>query len=658
MRNTLKIGKNFVWSLTAILLLTACTEKFGTEKSTSAWKMQVIPGQIETRGSVETEFKTGDRFGIYIVNRTTTDIPSPLTLAEGNWTDNLGNLLKKDGSWECDLPLYWKDKETKVDAYAYYPWTETPPNADVNRWPIRVAKDQSTEDSIRISDFLWGKTAGASYATDNGRLTLNFSHRLSKLNITVKVTANGNVVKAKVASIKLSGLQIAGICDLNTGEITVSPGNTEEMKPYQNPVQPHKAEILIIPQTVEAGKLMTVVLNDAKVLKAYDYRLTSPVTFESGKTYDIGLVYTVDGWLDLDYRKIVFPWNGGSVFKGYSGEHYDEHISHLNISTNMDWQASVNTEAKDWCILTRENDQLSVNLVTSNETGLERTAYITIKAGDKTEQIEVVQEKPYFNVYPEALTFEAGADTKTIGITSELQWDYHLNGGENWCHLQKDESGLTLRADENRTTENRTAVITISAGEMTRNVTVEQKTYRIDITGELQDFSYLGNSQNVWISSVLPWKAYARDNWCKLGSWEGDQSWTPSTVHQGDAAMYISLDKNTTTSPRTTVIFVTNDIITRELTVTQQPATIRVIPSTLSFGVNGGEEKVIVETTVGDYTYTSSQPSWCTVKKDIFGGGLKITVLPNPTGATRSATVTCMTFEGGPSCTLEVTQSK
>lgn len=290
MKRKLKNKWGIILFFSFTLFLGACAGEDCETEGPSQPVMQIVTSGIETRAGVETQFVTGDEIGIYIVNRQTENVPAFMTGVRGNWLDNVKTTLSSNGIWDSNSTLIWKDKSTVVDAYAYYPWETTPSNAEITAWPVKVLADQTQAGAIRKSDFLWAKTNGISYASDNGRLTLGFKHCFAKLNISI--TGSGITSGAQVVSMEINGLKTTATFNMNTGAIKEVTGNVQSMTPYYSSEGKNMAEAILIPQTVEAGKFLSVTIQVSQGLKSYIYNLNETTVFKAGEEYDLRFEYT------------------------------------------------------------------------------------------------------------------------------------------------------------------------------------------------------------------------------------------------------------------------------------------------------------------------------------------------------------------------------
>ena len=97
-----------------------------------------IHQQPASKVAVDEGFCTGDVVGVYLVNY---DGATPGTLkVEGNQADNVRFSYNENGDWVSDYDVFYKDNDTKVDFYGYYPYADP---TSIEAYPFEVAKDQS-----------------------------------------------------------------------------------------------------------------------------------------------------------------------------------------------------------------------------------------------------------------------------------------------------------------------------------------------------------------------------------------------------------------------------------------------------------------------------------------------------------------------------------
>lgn len=121
-----------------------------------------LSGEIDQQAVTRVDdngFTDGDVIGVYIVDYEGNN-PGKLQ-ASGNRGNNVRYTFNAtDNQWNSAYNLYFKDQNTPIDVYGYYPYGNP---EDVNAYPFSVQADQSTPTvegvmgGYEASDFLWGK---------------------------------------------------------------------------------------------------------------------------------------------------------------------------------------------------------------------------------------------------------------------------------------------------------------------------------------------------------------------------------------------------------------------------------------------------------------------------------------------------------------------
>ena len=131
-------------AMTVLILMQGCTfseTEFKPEGSQAdAYKVSIYSDIFQQPAAKVTTdgFCTGDEVGVYIVNY---DGETPGTLkVEDNQADNVRFCYNESGEWVSDYDIFYKDNDTKVDFYGYYPYADP---TSVEAYPFEVAKDQS-----------------------------------------------------------------------------------------------------------------------------------------------------------------------------------------------------------------------------------------------------------------------------------------------------------------------------------------------------------------------------------------------------------------------------------------------------------------------------------------------------------------------------------
>ena len=249
-------------------------------------------GIDETRVA-DNVFEAGDRIGLYVVNRNSSDGSERPLATQGNHIDNA--LFAYDGMWRPETLLYWLDDKTYTDFYIYYPYTASV--ADVNNMEFSVAADQSTEAAYKAGDMLMGMAKNI--APTESAVQITARHAMSQMYITI-VPGNGFTAESLAAAdvkVRINGVRTHASANLATGEVE-AVGVTTTVTPYKDG-DVYKA--LIVPQSVGDGNLITVNVDGR------DYNMPKAFTFVSGKRHrftvtlsktNAGVNVSIDQWED------------------------------------------------------------------------------------------------------------------------------------------------------------------------------------------------------------------------------------------------------------------------------------------------------------------------------------------------------------------------
>ena len=226
-------------------------------------------------------FCDGDKIGLYGVNYTNNNATQGTLLDEGNQVDNARYTYNKElGEWQSSGSIYYKDAETNIDLYAYYPYG-SPEN--VNDYIFEVAKDQSGNDAVdgyAASDFLWGKTENITPSED--RVKIRFSHRLSRANVVLTEGSGfgeGEFNTLEKSVLVNNTIRTASI-DLATGD-AITAGEVEPEGIVMRATDDGWSAI-VVPQSVGAGEALLAITIDGIV---YRFKRGEAFTYEPGKQH-------------------------------------------------------------------------------------------------------------------------------------------------------------------------------------------------------------------------------------------------------------------------------------------------------------------------------------------------------------------------------------
>ena len=204
-------------------------------------------------------FCTGDDVGIYLVNYDG-DTPGEL-LVEDNQADNVKFTLGEDGTWKSEYDIYYKDNDTKVDFYGYYPYANP---SSIEAYPFEVAKDQRTPAehglmaTYEASDFLW--TKAENILPTEAKISLKFQHRMSAVRVRF-AQGTGWADEAEFAAAKKEVLVTNTIrkSTINLATGVVTPTGDTPLDGIIPAADGGDFRAIVVPQMVAAGEDVLVI---------------------------------------------------------------------------------------------------------------------------------------------------------------------------------------------------------------------------------------------------------------------------------------------------------------------------------------------------------------------------------------------------------------
>lgn len=237
--------------LIALALLVACTScghddpddpdvpPTPTEPDKPAAQIPINISTTITRATEEA-FESGDRIGLFVVNRNADGSAATLKPL-GNHLDNMPYTYTT--TWNAEKTVYWKDAQTHADFYMYYSYTQTV--ASVSAMPFGVSADQSNLGAYKSSDLIVGSTLDA--APSASPVNIAARHLMSQVEIVLKAGAGyseSSLADADV-SVKMN----------NLATFTVSVvGSVRSLTPYKDGAV-YRA--FVVPQTATGNNIIT-----------------------------------------------------------------------------------------------------------------------------------------------------------------------------------------------------------------------------------------------------------------------------------------------------------------------------------------------------------------------------------------------------------------
>ena len=228
-------------------------------------------------------FETGDALGLYAVNYENGNQTPGTLLAEGNQADHVKYIFSYENwQWTPVRKVYFKDIETNVDLYVFYPHAEP---ASVEAYNFEVQKDQSKPrvqnvmGGYEASDFLWAKVENV--APTEGKIKVQLDHKMAGAQVVLKEGTGfeeGEFALIEKHVIAVNTTRKASI-NMATGEV-VPVGEPQANGIVMCPQTDGSFRAVVVPQTVNAGAYLFNLTIDGKV---YRFKKDVDFAYEAGK---------------------------------------------------------------------------------------------------------------------------------------------------------------------------------------------------------------------------------------------------------------------------------------------------------------------------------------------------------------------------------------
>ena len=282
--------------------------------------------QIATKATAE-GFETGDALGLYAVNYENENSTPGTLLTEGNQADHVKYIFNfENWQWTPVKKVYYKDINTNVDLYVFYPHAEP---SSIEEYNFEVQKDQSkakTQTSLggyEASDFLWAKVENV--APTEGKIKVQLDHKMAGVHV---ILAEGTGFEEGefeliAKSVLATGITRKSSIDLATG--TVTPvGEAQSAGIVMCPQTDGTFRAVVVPQTVAAQTSLFSITVEGLT---YKFRKDADFTYEAGKVSQFTIKInrkTPTGEYELDLvESAIVSWAEDlNVHEGEARQYY------------------------------------------------------------------------------------------------------------------------------------------------------------------------------------------------------------------------------------------------------------------------------------------------------------------------------------------------
>ena len=233
-------------------------------------------------------FADEDKIGTFIVDYADGK-PGELKLT-GNRADNLYYKYNEAGNrWVPSYDVYFKDKNTPVDIYGYYPAGNP---ESIEEYAFEVQKDQRCEakgnnlSGYEQSDLLWAKAEKKT--SDDKIIWLNFHHKMAGIHVTLfegMGFEEGEFAKLKKDVLILNTVRKATV-NLATGGVMTS-GEVPETGIIPAREGDGEFRAIVVPQTIGPGsKVLYATVNG----RTYTLYTDDGIVYSAGKQHNFHLM--------------------------------------------------------------------------------------------------------------------------------------------------------------------------------------------------------------------------------------------------------------------------------------------------------------------------------------------------------------------------------
>lgn len=244
--------------------------------------------QVQTKVNAA-GFVDKDALGLFAVNYSDGNTVAGTLTDSGNQADNVKYVFNESAyKWSPVKGVYYKDVNTNVDLYLYYPYQSSV--TEVNASNFEVQKDQSsaaTASSLsgyEASDFLWGKAVNIT--PSESKVAVRLSHKMAAVNVILAEKegfAEGEFASLGKSIILTNTTRKAKI-NFATGEVSAL-GNAQQDGIVMCPQDGGSFRAVVVPQSLEAGTQLFAITIDGV---SYSFRNNSAaVSYAAGKQTDI-----------------------------------------------------------------------------------------------------------------------------------------------------------------------------------------------------------------------------------------------------------------------------------------------------------------------------------------------------------------------------------
>lgn len=265
---------------------------------------------------------------------------------------------------------------------------------------------------------------------------------------------------------------------------------------------------------------------------------------------------------------------------------------------------------------------------------LSRDGVIVIKNAALSYRINVTQGGVQLDLGKQTMSFTNAKGSDTFTIKSNSSWTV-TSDKPSWCTVDQSSGSnnatIKVSVTANTTESSRDAIITVKAGNVSRQVKVTQAALQLKLSKETLSFTPNSGNNTFTITSNVSWTVTSnKTSWCTVDKSSGSNN----------ATIKVSVTENTSDASRNAIITVKSGDVTKQVKVTQEGKQLKLSKDALSFTPSSGNNTFTI---TSNMSWTvSSNKTWCTVDKSSGSNNatIKVSVTDNTSESSREAIIT------------------
>ena len=275
----MKTNKIILGTVTLMAAFTACSQDEAVVQTAAPQSTDInLTSQVvPTRAASElqtTTLSTSVKVGAFGVVGTS-------TITNGN---NNQYTVESNATLSATTNMKWPDATSTVNIYAYAPYQEGWAYNTANNFSVKT--DQSADADYLASDLLYAK---ASSAQTTEAIALGFTHKLSRINVTVKKSSEATTT-LNGAAVYITNTCTATTLTPSTGAMATTPSTINNIKIGTLSAEPSADGTTLygitIPQAIAAGTKLVKIVTAEETPKTLVAKIDNAATLESGKSYN------------------------------------------------------------------------------------------------------------------------------------------------------------------------------------------------------------------------------------------------------------------------------------------------------------------------------------------------------------------------------------